>query len=205
MYSVHCRVIVDSKSEFYHSSHVDCTFNARLVSTSGRTHKSEKARLLTVSCPNISIHRGVYNHSLVLEKRLLSLSSSRIHGLKVIASSKVGVSQFTKFRAAFCHCFASWNCCRGPFIVRSAQTCPPFTGFTQLAHPSRCSRSTLTAVCFCACFSVFTSGLCVYIGSLFGSAAPSPHPSLASSPSSCSGVWDPWSIDYQSCKLAMLL
>ena len=35
------------------------------------------------------------------------------------------------------------------FIVRSAQTCPPFTGFTQLAHPSRCSRSTLTTVCFC--------------------------------------------------------
>ena len=34
--------------------------------------------------------------------------------------------------------------------MRSAQTCPPFTGFTQLAHPSRCSRSTLTTVCFCA-------------------------------------------------------
>ena len=46
---------------------------------------------------------------------------------------------FTKFRG------------HDPFIVRSAQTCPPFTGFTQLAHPSRCSRST-----------VFTSGLCPY-------------------------------------------
>ena len=27
---------------------------------------------------------------------------------------------------------------------------PPLTGFTQLAHPSRCSRSTLTTVRFCA-------------------------------------------------------
>ena len=49
-----------------------------------------------------------------------------------------------------CPCFASCNCCHVPFIVRCAQTCPPFTGFTQLAHRSRCSRSTLTTVCFCA-------------------------------------------------------
>ena len=80
---------------------------------------------------------------------------------------------FTKFRAASCHCFApcpcfaSCNCCHDPFIVRSAQTCPPFTGFTQLAHPSRCPRSTLTTVCFCAHVSVFTSGLCLYRVSAF--------------------------------------
>ena len=30
------------------------------------------------------------------------------------------------------------------------QTCPPFTGFTQLVHPSRCSGSTLTTHLFCA-------------------------------------------------------
>ena len=61
------------------------------------------------------------------------------------------------------------------FIVRSAQTCPPFTGFTQLAHPSRCSRSALTTFCFCARVSLVTSGQCVPIGS----AAPSPDPSWA--------------------------
>ena len=55
-----------------------------------------------------------------------------------------------KFRAASCHCFASCSCCHDPFIVRSAQSRPPFTGLTQLAHPSRCSRPTLTTVCFCA-------------------------------------------------------
>ena len=32
MYIIHCRVIVDNRSEFCHfSSHVDCTFNAGLV------------------------------------------------------------------------------------------------------------------------------------------------------------------------------
>ena len=160
------------------------------------------------------MHRGVFNHSLFLKKRLLSLSSSRIYGLqKVIANSKLGVSQFTNFRVAFCHCFApcpcfaSCNCCRDPFIVRSAQTCPPFTGFTQLAHPSRCSRSTLTTVCFCACVSVITSGLSVYTGLCVHIGLQPRHPihRRLRQPSSCSGVWDPWSIEYQSCKLATLL
>ena len=43
--------------------------------------------------------------------------------------------------------------------------------FTQHAHPSWCSRSTLTTVCFrCSCFS---PGFCVHIGF----ATPSPNPS----------------------------
>ena len=75
--------------------------------------------------------------------------------LKVIANSKLASVSSQNF-AAFCHCFAtcpcfaSCGCCHDPFIVRSARTCPPFTGFNQLTHPSRCSRSTLTTVCFCA-------------------------------------------------------
>ena len=148
---------------------MDCNFDARLVGKSGRIHKTEKARLLTVSCPNNSMHRGVSNHSLVLKVSALSVIHAHLWALKVIASFKLGVSQFTKFRAAFCHCFApcpcfaSCNCCHDPFIVSSAQTCPPFTGFTQLAHPSPCSRSTLTTVCFSARSSapvlVFSSAL----------------------------------------------
>ena len=43
--------------------------------------QTEKARLPTVSCPNNSLHRGVSNQSLVLKRRLLSLSSSRIYEL----------------------------------------------------------------------------------------------------------------------------
>ena len=79
--------------------------------------------------------------------------------------------------------------CHDPFIVRRAQTCPPITGFTQLAHPSRCSRSTLATVYFCA---LDFGSPCVCVPGL-------------QFPSSRSGVWDPWSIGYQSCKLAMLL
>ena len=82
-----------------------------------------------------------HTHRLVLIPPVCALSSCH-HRASVGCKSSRHVrrqSVFTKFRG------------HDPFIVRSAQTCPPFTGFTQLAHPSRCSRST-----------VFTSGLCPY-------------------------------------------
>ena len=114
----------------------------------------------------------MHTHKLVLKKAsALSLSSSRIYGLYKLSPSLASVS-VQKFSRCILPlllpspCFASCNCCHDPFIVRSAQPCPPFTGFTQLAHPSRCSRSTLTTVCFCALVSVITSGLCVDMGSL---------------------------------------
>ena len=98
-------------------------------------------------------------------KHLLSLSSSRIYGLKVIAN--FGVGQCSKFLAAPCHCvapcpcFASCNCCHDQFIVRSAQTCPPFNGFPQLA----CIRLDVHAdncLFLCSCFPL---GLGVHFGS----------------------------------------
>ena len=175
MYIVHCRVIVDNKCEFQHSSsHVDCNFDARLVS---KTRKYRSTKFLRkhvcqlISCLNNSKRpslvncistnpecrsdhrRLVYNHSLLL----IPLVSALCHHRAFMSSevlAKFGVSQCSKFRAASCHCvapchcFPSCNCCHAPFIVRSAQTCPPSIGFTQLAHPSRCSRSTLTTVCF---------------------------------------------------------
>ena len=87
-----------------------------------------------------------------------------------------------------CPCFD--DCCHDPFIVRSTQTCPPFLVFTQFMHPSRCSRSTLTTVCFgfcsCVCFlclRVCRLGAISIIGShrvcrvLHRDCNPSPHPS----------------------------
>ena len=64
------------------------------------------------------------------------------------------------------------NCCRDPFIVRNAQSCPSFIGFTQPAHPSRCSRSTSTTVCFCALLLLLVlfsprGSVFVHFGSLF--------------------------------------
>ena len=53
-------------------------------------------------------------------------------------------------------------------------------------HPSRCSQQILTIVCTAPPTSArFKS--CALPGT------------------SCSGVWDPWSVEFQSCKLAMLL
>ena len=95
------------------------------------------------------------------------------------------------------------NCCHDPFIVRRAQTCPPFTGFTQLAHPSRGSRSTRLFLCSSFLLlvllfprgSVFTSGLQPFTRSVIGFVTFI----------SCSGVWDAWLVEDQSCKLAMSL
>ena len=87
---------------------------------------------------------------------------------------------------AHCPCFA--HCCHDPFIVRSTQTCPPFTGFTKLAHPSRCSRSTLTTLNF---YTRIPGPLCLYRGCSLGARSI-----IGLSPSSCSGVWDPSSVEY---------
>ena len=84
----------------------------------------------------------VYKHSLILS------CHHRASGWSKSSRQVWRQSVFTKFCVASCHC------CHDPFIVRSAQTRPPFTGCTQLAHPSRCSRSTLETVCFCALVSV---------------------------------------------------
>ena len=83
-------------------------------------------------------------------------------------------------------CFLPLLSC--PFIVRSAQTRQPFTGFTQLA-------------------SMFTINAdnCLFLCSCLQVCSPVTRSIIGSSPSSCSGVWDPWSVEYQSCKLAMLL
>ena len=87
--------------------------------------------------------------------------------------------QFTEFRIACCSCFAlALHIALALLIavmIRPSrevpQTCPPFLGFTQFVHPSRCSRSTLTTVCFCCCFC--------YCFCVSESAASAPDPSSA--------------------------
>ena len=117
----------------------------------------------------------------------LSVIIAHSWALKVLANLKLGVNQFTKFRAASCHCFASCHCCHDPFIVRSAKLVHRSLVSLSFAHPSR-SRSTLTIVCFCATsFPVLSSfGLC----SCLWVYSPGTRSIIGSSPSSCSGVWD---------------
>ena len=165
MYTVHCRVSVDNICEFQHSSsHVDCNFDARLVSKTRKYRSTKKLRKHVCQLTLVYTTQSVQAWSTAARPRRLVYNHHRAFmGSKVFVSFKLGVNQFTNFCVACCHCFASCKCCHDPFIVRSAQTRPPFTGFTQLAHPSRCSRSTLTTVCFCARasprVSVFTLGL----------------------------------------------
>ena len=177
------------------------------MSKSGRIHKNQRRHVCQLIL--VSTIQCLHTHRLVLRYRKYLLSPAVIiahsWALKVPAKLNLGVSQFTKFRAASCHCFASCRCCHDPFIVRSR---PPFTGFTQLCTSVSTFRfhvlidvvSTFTILCHkfpCT----FSFGLC----SCLRVCSPVTSPILSSSPSSCSGVWDPWSVEYQSCKLAMLL
>ena len=173
MYSVHGRVIVDNVHEFQHSnSHVDCNFDARLLSKTRKyrsTKKLRKARLPTDSCIN-NFTASKLGHLHLAQSRVSKRSPTagvqpqpgpETASALSLSSSLHEISHCLLL--LLCSCFA--HCCHDPFIVRSTQTGPPFLGFTQIAHPSRCSRSTLTTVCFsscsCSCFcSCFCFCLC---------------------------------------------
>ena len=72
----------------------------------------------------------------------------------------------------------------GPFPVRSVQTRPPFNGFAQ-----RCTHLDVHDPCWR--LSV------LHLRRRLVSTAVIPG-------TPCSGVWDPWSVEYKACKLAML-
>ena len=85
-----------------------------------------------------------------------------------------------------CTLLASLLSCHGPFFVRSAQLFHRSNGFLQLLHPSPCSQPILTLVCSAPQTSARFNG-CAILGTF------------------CGGVWKPCSVEYQSCKFAMLL
>ena len=147
MYIVHCRVIVDNMCEFKHSSsHVDCNFDARLVSKTRKYRSTKKLRKHVCQLILVKQFKASKLGQLQLDQSEVSkrsptarvqsqpgpdttsICSLRHHafmGIKVFANPKLGVSQFTKFRTGSCHCFASchyfasFDCCHDPFIVRS--------------------------------------------------------------------------------------
>ena len=168
----------DNICEFQHSSsHVDCNFDARLVSKNAEVSfnkETEKARLPTDSGlnnskrPSLSTasrqsrvwRRLVCNHSLVLIPPVSALSViARSWALKYSPTSNLASVSSQIVALHLANASVDREKCSKPG--------PPFTGITQLAHPSRCSRSTLTTVCFCIRVSVFTSGLCLYQVSVF--------------------------------------
>ena len=169
-------------NEFQHSSlsrrlHL---FDARFASQTRKKAVLQTQKRSTFVMSNRP-PRLVYHHSLVLKKSLFSLCHPHSSLGSWLGSQSYSpnraISQYSRnfvllvalallLALALCFCFA--NCCHGPFIVRSASNFSTFPSvFTQFVHPSRCSRSTLTTVCFCFCFSVSDS------------AASAPHPSSA--------------------------
>ena len=109
----------------------------------GRIHKKKNH---TIKCTNTTLVLKTSVSSLCHPRALVGSKSYR----------QLWCWPVHKFSLCSCHCIASCcapcncYCCHDPFIVRNAQTCPPFIGFTQLSHPRRCSRSTMTTVGFCA-------------------------------------------------------
>ena len=181
------------------------------MSKSGRIHQTEKARLLTVSCPNNSM----YKRNLVLKKRLLSLSSSRIYGLKkVIANSKLGVSQSVH---KISRCILPLRCtlplhCFLQLLSRSVhrEKCSNLSTIHWF-HSACTSVSTFAisaekCLFLCSCFS---PSLCVHIGfaiRLYRGCNPFTRSIMGFVCLHLKiGVWEQWSVENQSCKLAMLL
>ena len=149
--------------------------------------------------------RLVYNHSLVLKKRLLSPSLSVIlarHraliGLQKLFAKSGDQSAFTKFHIACCSCFARAlliapcfaHCCHDPFIVRNASNLSTVPWFHSVCVSVSMFAINIDNCCFCFCASVSesASGLCVHAEA---AALHQIHHRLRQ-PSSCSGVWDPW-------------
>ena len=119
-------------------------FDARLVKQTRKKREKSSGSTSAYWFFTVSTSQAlVQTQSLVLKRTSICSLSSCHHrtlrgegrGLKVLA--KWGdQSVSTKCRAASCQCFApcscfpSCSCCHDPFIVRSAQPRPPFTGFS---------------------------------------------------------------------------
>ena len=78
------------------------------------------------------------------------------------AFAKVQSVSFSLGYSLHIACFSSSLCLsrHGPFIGRSAQPLHRSNGFIQLLHPSWCSQSILTIVCFCLLFCTSDVGRC---------------------------------------------
>ena len=126
----------------------------------------------------------MYQHNLgPVKASALSVIIAHLWALKVIAKfwrqSQFKISRCMGRCIACCPCFAPSSCysCHDPFIVRSAQTCPPSTGFHSACtsvsmftiNVDNCLFSTLVLLVFLSPWgSVFTLGLQPFTRSIIG-------------------------------------
>ena len=210
MYIVHLSVSLSTTDVNFNTLDRTWTVDARLVSETRKysfNRETEKARLPTDSLSRSNSKRSklvcncISTWSRVSELvicngwcTITALSCTRVSALSKShhrASSWRSSQCLAKFGAACCYCFASCNCCHDPLIVRSAQTRPPFTGHTQL----------------CTSVSMFTISVdnCLFLCSCLLDLQI--RRQLRHRLVTVIMWWrgDPWSVEYQSCKLAMLL
>ena len=124
----------------------------------------------------------VYEHNQVLRY-------ARIHQIRhravvgSLSNLQGAISQCSLGYSLHIACFSSSR--HGPFIVGSGQLFHRSNDFIQLLHQSLRSQTILTRVCFCLLFCTSDVG---------------PIQQLLCDPwhICCSGVWDPWSVEYQS-------
>ena len=136
--SCHCR---QQKCGFQHSSsQVDCNFDARLLSKTRKERWTEKlskhvCSLVLVKQLTVLTRQALVQTQPGPEKAsALSVIILHLWGLYKLLQSLASVSVHKIPRFILPLLLLLCNCCHDPFIVRSAQTRPLFTGFTQLAR-----------------------------------------------------------------------
>ena len=164
-------------------------FDARFASQTRKYHSTKKLRKhvcqLILACTTQAFKPGqlhldhcrvsnrspwlVYNHSMVLKKRLLSLSSSRVIGL-CLGSESCSPSRATSQSSRnFVLLVALAPCYHGPFIVR----CAPSLSTVSWFHSVSASVSMFTIntdnclflfLFLCWCLRVCIGFLCTYRG-----------------------------------------
>ena len=166
--------------EFQHSSSsVSCTFGCKIRESKTEVpsnKKAEQANLPTDSCLHNSTFPNLVNrvskrspwlvnkHSMVPKKTsALSVILAR-HGASKSCSPSRTTNQFALVSIALLLALALFLAVMIRPSWKVSQSWPPVLGFTHFVQQSRCSRSTLTTVCFSYCFCVYRGSLCTYRG-----------------------------------------
>ena len=178
-----CRVCIDQNSSVLPTD--SCPTNpARQLGQLHFVQSIQSVEATNCLCTNTAKSRD----TCVSIRSVIALSWALQVIFKVRSVSVHSVTRCTWLASLLRFSLSSRN---GPFIVRSTRLFYRPSGFTKLLHPSRGSQPIQTSVCSCFCSASPTS-------SRFNSYCVVPW-------HICGGVWDPWPIEYQSCKLATLL
>ena len=177
--------------DFNTPSHVVCMFNGRFVSQIAEW--STKLKQLNVQ-PQVGPEKTVC--SLCHHRAFMGTASFRQLGSQPVHKISCCVWPLHLGLDFLC------NYCHDPFVVSRCSNLSAIRWF----HSACTSVSMFTinvdnSLILCCCFLVITSSVCAHIGFLSMSVLQSFTRSIIGFVNHhLSGVWDPWSVEYQSCK-----